>query len=296
MWEALPGVFGEEKAALLMNLSDQARYRSAYVESLELAQAGIRQYEELGAPPSDQLASAYLSLANAHQHLKNNDEAMGAADKAIVIAKADNYPFLDDLLRSKAIWSSETGNWQVALETYSEAARFNELNGADVWMARSLFNVGLCHNEMEQYPESVAALRKARKVFTRHKKVADVGRVDSMLADSLVALKSGDEALAAARRALDVAEIIQERIPTMWAQYVSAKAYILLEDFEAATQALSDANHSAISCKSDEMDWTFIIGIQEALANLLRLQNKFAEADEVTARIQTIKEICEWGV
>jgi len=293
MWSALPNTSGEEKAALLIQLSRQAHYRGAYAESLELANAGVSEYESIGVVPYEQLADAYLSLATAHRSMNNYQDAIAVADKAINVAKEDNYPFLDDILRSKAIWSGEIGDWEVALETHLEAVRFNELNGSEKWMAKSLFNVGLCLFEMKRFDEAIVPLRKAREVFVVEKKVADVGRVDCLLADCYIELKSGHEAFGAAIKSLDVAEIIQERISAMRSHFVLAKSYVLLEDFDLAEKSLAEANDLAISCRSDDMDWGFIILIHEERANLLRLQNKFSEAESVASRIQTIKDIYE---
>ncbi len=293
MWSALPNTSGEEKAALLIQLSRQAHYRGAYAESLELANAGVSEYESIGVVPYEQLADAYLSLATAHRKMKNYQEAIAVADKAITVAKEDNYPFLDDILRSKAIWSGEIGDWEISLETHLEAVRFNELNGSEKWMAQSLFNVGLCLFEMKRFDQAIEPLRKARAVFANEKKVADVGRVDCLLADCYVELKSGLEAFTAAVKSLDVSEVIQERVPTMRSHFVLAKSYVLLEDFDMAAKSLNEANDLAVSCKTDDMDWEFIIQIHEERANLLRLQNKFGEADSVIARITTIKDIYE---
>jgi len=293
MWRALPNTSGEEKALLLIQLSQQARYRSAYAESLELAHAGVAEYESLGVVPYEQLADAYLSLATAHRNMNNFRDAIAVADKAIVVAKEDNYPFLDDILRSKAIWSGEIGDWEVSLETHLEAVRFNEINGSEKWMAKSLFNVGLCLFEMDRFDKAIEPLRKAREVFVREKKVADVGRVDCVLADCYVELKSGENALQAAIKSLDVAEVIHDRVPAMRAHLVLAKSYVLLEDFEKAEVSLDEANNLSTSCKTDDMDWDFIIMVHEERANLLRLQNKFSEADSVISRIQTIKDIYE---
>lgn len=293
MWNELPQTSGEEKAGLLIQLSKFAQYRGAYVESLELASAGVTEYESIGAVRYEQIADAYFCLANAHCKLNNVRGAIDIADKAITVAKEENYPFLDDILRSKAIWSGEIGDWEVALEAHLEAVRFNELNGSHKWMARSLFNVGLCFFEMDKFDHAIAPLRKAREVFVKEKNVADVGRVDCLLADCYIELKSGEEALSAAIKSLDVAEVIQERIAAMRSHFVVAKSHILLEDFGKAEIALDEANNLAISCKADDMDWDFIILVHEERANLLRLQNKFSEADSVTARIQTIKDIFE---
>lgn len=296
MWSALPNTSGEEKAALLIQLSRQAHYRGAYAESLELANAGVTEYESIGVVPYEQLADAYLSLATAHRSMNNFRDAIAVADKAITVAKEDNYPFLDDILRSKAISSGEVGDWEVSLETHLEAVRFNELNGSEKWMAKSLFNVALCLFEMDRFAEAIEPLRKARAVFVAEKNVADVGRADCLLADCYVELKSGEEALSAATKSLDVAEVIHERVPAMRSHLVLARAQMLLEDFESAEKSIDQANELAISCRSDDMDWDFIIMVYEERANLLRSQNKFSEAEKVLSRIQTIKDIYEQEV
>ena len=50
---------------------------------------------------------------------------------------------------------------------------------------------------MKRFDEAVVPLGKAREVLVAEKKVADVGRVDCLLADCYVELKSGHEAFGA---------------------------------------------------------------------------------------------------
>jgi tetratricopeptide (TPR) repeat protein len=291
MWNALPELAGAEKAKLLIDLSRVAHRRGSYFESLELAQASLKEYESISCVPNEQLAEAYLNLANAYRAVKNDPEAMATVQRAVAIAKEDNYPFLDDLLRSQAIWYGEIGDWEAALNTHLEAALFNELNGCDEWMAKSLYNVGLCYGELKMFEEAISALRRALTIFVAEKKVSESGLVYCALGCYLADVGSADEALMMAGKALNIAEIMQERVSTMWAQYVRGKALVVAREFEAAEKALSDAYHHAISCKAAEMDWNFIIKVHDERANLLRSQDRVVEADEVSARIQTIKEI-----
>jgi tetratricopeptide (TPR) repeat protein len=291
MWIALPNAEGVEKAKLLVSLSRLVHRRGSYYESLELAQASLKEYELVDCGQKDLLADAYLNLANAYRSVKNDPKAMEVMQKAVEIAKADNYPYLDDLLSSQANWYSQNGDWNAALNTNLEALRFNELNGCEEWTARSLFNVGLCYAELKMFEESVDAFRKSLEIFKHEKMIPDAGHAYCALAIYLVEFGNLEEALLLAGKALSIAEVTQSHSPLMWAHFARGKALAALGNYNEANTALSSAYRQVIDCKVEELDWVLIIKIHDEKEKMLRIQNQIVEAEEIKERIQVIKDI-----
>jgi hypothetical protein len=72
---------------------------------------------------------------------------------------------------------------------------------------------------------------------------------------------------------------------------VIGKGYSLLADFEKAENALDEAHYLLINDNPNQ--WDLIIEIKDELINIYRQTNRFGLADEVEARVATIREILE---
>ena len=124
--------------------------------------------------------------------------------------------------------------------------------------------------------------------------VANVARCDRWLADTYAELGDGNLAYEHARKSLNVAELMQERMPIMFSQYVIGKALrVRGELLDDASDYLERSYNRAIAVESDEMDWEFILKIQRERITLLRMLDRNPEADEFEAQIQTITEVIE---
>jgi hypothetical protein len=139
MWDSLPHTDGEEKAALLLELCSQATYRNAGDEALALAESAKEIYDSLGGvAPNADIAKAYTGIGYSLKKLNRTKEAAQVLESAVTIYREDHYPFVDDLLRTQAIWYSEIGDWESTLRCHLEAVTINEVDGNDAWLARSL--------------------------------------------------------------------------------------------------------------------------------------------------------------
>jgi tetratricopeptide (TPR) repeat protein len=292
MWDSLPHTDGEEKAALLLELCSQATYRNAGDEALALAESAKEIYDSLGGvAPNADIAKAYTGIGYSLKKLNRTKEAAQVLESAVAIYREDHYPFVDDLLRTQAIWYSEIGDWESTLRCHLEAVTINEVDGNDAWLARSLFNVGVAHAHLGNFPEAVAHHQRARAIFKSLKMVEEVGKCDCNIAEAYCELGQGEEAIGPALRAYDVAKAVEDRIGQMWSLYNKGRAKVLLGDFDGA---LTDLGHSEYLATFDsDKDWTFIVGVQEEIEKLYRHFGRDLEADEMAARLTTIREILE---
>ena len=290
LWEILPHRDGQGRAEVLLALSKQAGFRGSFEEALALAETAQEIYKSLGATVADEdIANAFTGISYSLKQLNKTEEAVRVLDKAVAIYREDHFPFVDDLLRTQAIWYSEMGQWEKTLDCHLEATRVNEIDGNQEWLAKSQYNVGVAYGHLGNFPEAVKQYKLAREIFKSLRMVAEVSRCDEALAEAYVELGGWELALEAGNRALDVARTAGWLVRLSWIYFHLGKAKVLAEDFDQAEVDLSDA--LILANRADETDWNLIVSIESETANLLRLKNRFQEADAIDARITTIREI-----
>jgi tetratricopeptide (TPR) repeat protein len=290
LWEILPHRDGQGRAEVLLALSKQAGFRGSFEEALALAETAQEIYKSLGATVADEdIANAFTGISYSLKQLNKTEEAVRVLDKAVAIYREDHFPFVDDLLRTQAIWYSEMGQWEKTLDCHLEATRVNEIDGNQEWLAKSQYNVGVAYGHLGNFPEAVKQYKLAREIFKSLRMVAEVSRCDEALAEAYVELGGWELALEAGNRALDVARTAGWLVRLSWIYFHLGKAKVLAEDFDQAEVDLSDA--LILANRADETDWNLIVSIESETANLLRLKNRFQEADAIDARIATIREI-----
>lgn len=295
MWLALPGVENEEKAELLIGLARVAALRGSHSESLELAQAALRVYEELGpAAPIAEVANCHWGKGYALHALNQMDDAITEIDQAIELYREANYPFLDDVLRTRAQWCAESKDWEGTLAAHLEAVRLNEIEGNTKWEAKSWLNVGIAYCHMMRFPDALQAFTTARTKFAEIKIVPEVARADLWLAEAYAELGDSQLAYHHARKSLNVSEFTQERIPVMFAEFAVGKALLtggeLLSDAESH---LLRSYNQATAVDSGETDWDFIVKVQRERIKLLRRMERSEQADSLEESIRTITEVIE---
>ena len=294
MWLALPAVEKEEKADLLISLARAASFRGSHGQSLELAQAALEIYEEMGAAaPLTEIANCHWGLGFAYRALNQKDKAIEEIDAAIKFYQEANYPFLDDVLRSRAQWCAEMEDWEGTLAANLEAVRQNEIEGNAEWEAKSWLNVGYTYSNMKRFPEAIEAFITAKAKFLELKMVHQVARCDRWLSDCYSDLGEGTQAYEFARRSMNVSELMQNPMPIMFSAFVLGKALLVLEKYEEAELHLTNAYNAATQVDAAEMDWEFIVKIQRQRINLLRSQDRITEAEELESRIATVTEVIE---
>jgi tetratricopeptide (TPR) repeat protein len=290
MWDALPHVQGEEKAELLLALCKRATYRNAGDEALALAESAKEIYDSLGGIAANaDLVEAYTGIGYSLKQLNKTAEAAQTLEKAVEIHRQDHFPFVDDLLRTQAIWYSESGDWESTLRCHQEAVTVNEVDGNQEWLAKSLFNVGVALEYLDRYSEAIEKFKSARDIFKGMKMVVEVGMCDEKIAESYVEVGNGELALEAAKKADDIARLADIRERRMWSSYNLGKAYLLLKQFEAAESALCNAQLYAQS--GEEPDFKLLVGIEEEMISLFRQTDRSEIADSMEARLTTIREI-----
>ncbi|CAB4542261.1 MAG: tetratricopeptide repeat protein [Actinobacteria bacterium] len=290
MWEALPGSDGQEKAELLIQLAHQATHRGSSEEALALAETAREIYESMGATAADAaLADAYVGIGHSLRKLHREEDALKAIGKAVDIYRRDQYPYIDDLLRTQAGWFAELEDWTSALECYKEAVVLNEVEGNQKWLAKSLFSAGWCLVELDQYSDAQANFRKAREIFKSLGMIEQVGWCDERTAHCAYKLGNYVEAAALGAIAQNVAFFCNNSKFHANAHLVLARAHIGLGDYEKAGNHIVDAQ--GLAGFTDDKDWQLIVDIEQERANHCRVQGMEDSALEIEARLVTIRDI-----
>jgi len=290
LWKQLPQTEGEERAELLIELAQQAIYRSSGSEALALAEEAHEIYKAMGAKASNiAMANAITGIGYSLRELNRVDEATKALEGAIDLLRDSGHPFMVDTLRTKASWHGELKNWNTAIEAYSEAARINEVDGSNEFLARDLFSIAHCHHQLGNWQEVITFALRARDIFKLEKMVFEISWCDLNIADSHAELGDGEAAILWGRRANDIGTLRKDNEMMCKSSYVMARGHIVLGQFEDAERLLNEAQ----GIVAGSNDWTQVEKVEKALISVYRSTGRDTEADEAERRLGTLQEIVE---
>ena len=237
------------------------------------------------------LVGAYIAESYALASLDRKVEAVGVLEKVVEVSRGASDPFVDDHLRTQALWYSDMKDWQSSLNCQLEAIRVNEVDGDQNWLARSYFLAGNCYFQLEEYPIAIDYFKRARAIYKGSKKVTEVGSCDIWIGEAYIAQGDGELALTYSNQALDVSRLLSRTPWIVLSLIVKGKAESRLAEFEKAEAALDEAYRLLVNDNPNQ--WDLIIEIESELVSIYRKTNRLGLADEVETRIATIREILE---
>jgi tetratricopeptide (TPR) repeat protein len=290
LWKQLPHTEGEERAELLIQLAQQAVYRDSGSEALALAEQAHEIYKSMGATASSAgLANAITGIGYSLRQLNRVDEATKVLDSAIALLHENGYPFVVDTMRTKAVWLSESKQWEEAFSTYLEIVRLNEIDGDERFVAKDLFNAAHCLHEMERWDEVISMALRAREIFKAEKMVFEISWCDLNMASAHAHLGDGLKAIEWGQRANDIGALRKDQEMICKSNYVMALGHIALEHFGDAESKLMTAQEIV----AGSGDWEQITKIEKALIRVYRAVGRHDEANEAERRLGTLQEIVE---
>ncbi|MFM7874590.1 MAG: hypothetical protein ACKO8Y_08275 [Actinomycetota bacterium] len=290
LWRQLPQSEGEERAELLIQLAQQAIYKSSGNEALALAEQAHEIYKAMGARASSvAMANAITGIGYSLRELNRVDEATKALDSAIDLLRENGYPFVVDTMRTKASWYCEMDRCEEAVATYLEIVRVNEVDGNDDFVARDLFAASGCLLELSRWQEALEMTLKVREFFKAEKMVFEVSWCDLNIALAHAELGDGQAALEWGKRANDIGTLRKDNEILCKSNYAMARGNILLKQYAEAESMLLVAQD--LVARSN--DYTQVEKIEKALIEVYRATERDGEADEVERRLGTLKEIVE---
>ena len=290
LWRHLPQSEGEERAELLIQLAQQAIYRSAGNEALALAEQAHEIYKAMGAKASSvAMANAISGIGYSLKELNRVDEATKALDSAIDLLRENGHPFVVDTMRTKATWFGEMKRWDEALATYLEIVRVNEIDGVDEFMARDLFSAAHCLSELGRWEEVIKTALRAREIFKAEKMVFEISWCDLNIALAHAELGDGVAAIEWGQRANDVGTLRKDNEMICKSTYVVARGHIALTQYGDAEKKLLRAQEIV----AGSGDWNQVTKIEKALIEVYRATGRDDDAAEAERRLGTLREIVE---
>ena len=290
LWRQLPHSEGEERAELLIQLAQQAIYRSAGNEALALAEQAHEIYKAMGARASSvAMANAITGIGYSLRQLNRVDEATKALDSAIDLLRENGHPFVVDTMRTKATWFGEMKRWDEALATYLEIVRVNEIDGVDEFVARDLFSAAHCLSELGRWEEVIKMALRAREIFKAEKMVFEISWCDLNIALAHAELGDGVAAIEWGQRANDVGTLRKDNEMICKSTYVMARGHIALTQYGDAEKKLLRAQEIV----AGSGDWNQVTKIEKALIEVYRATGRDDDAAEAERRLGTLREIVE---
>ena len=290
LWRQLPQSEGEERAELLIQLAQQAIYRSSGNEALALAEQAHEIYKAMGARASSvAMANAITGIGYSLRQLNRVDEATKALDSAIDLLRENGHPFVVDTMRTKASWYCEMKRWDDAIATYREIVRINEIDGHDEFVGRDLFSIAHCFYESGRWEETIKTALRAREIFKEEKMVCEISWCDLNIAGAYVELGDGRLAIEWGQRAHDVGTLRKDNEVICKASYMMARGNIVLKQYGDAENLLLAAQD--LVARSG--DYAQVEKIEKALVEVYRATERDGVADEVERRLKTLQEIVD---
>ncbi len=289
LWDRIPEVDGEERASTYYELSARIYARGQYDEALALAETARDIYSTLGdSAPSEGLAQAYSAIGYNLNQLKRMDEAATAMSKAVEILRENKSPIALELACTLGEWWYTSKQYDKVVQTMNECAQEHLVDGNEIGAANDLHLIGCAERELKNYEKSIDAFKEARALFKRNKEVIHVARCDQKIASCLIELGEGELALETARRAVDVFETGHDHRRENFAQFEYGKAQILLEKFDDALATLEQV--LSVVSEDEPKDFEFIVDVETRIAQIIRMQGRTDEADEIERRLKSVQE------
>ena len=290
LWKQLQGADGQQRAALLLELAQEAVRGSRGKEALAYAEEAHQIYLSMGAnAPNIELANSWMVIGNSYQELNSVDEATNAMDKAIEYLKEGNYPYVADAVRGKGHLLARNKRYEEALECYLELVRINEIDGDPEFIAKDLLSSSYCFMKLGRWDAVIEHAQRARGYAKQVKNVDDATWCDLYLADAYAELSNLEIAVDLAKQVVAMATLRDLPQVKCLGMLALGKGLIGKSDYESAERELLASREIA----SGSTDWETIKRIEAEFVKLYLAQGKVQEAEEVKKRLESIKEIVD---
>lgn len=292
LWDRIPEVHGIDRANTYYELSARIFARGQYDEALALAETARDIYSELGASESSEgLAQAYSAIGYNLNQLKRMDEAASAMSKAVEILRDSKSPLSLELACTLGEWWYSSKNFEKVIEIMHECAQEHLVDGNQIGAANDLHLLGCAYRELKQFDQAITFFKEARLIFKTEKEVIQVARCDQKIASCYVELGDGENALVAARKAIDVFETGHDHRRETFALFEYGKAEVLLGKLEEGLLTLDGV--LLIISEDEPKDFELIVDIEMRMTHVLRALGRMEEADEIDRRLIAVREAME---
>ncbi len=246
LWENIANMAGVEKAESFISLSHIAFERNDYRESLAMCETAKDLYEaEESVEYLYQIARIWSGIAINLQELGRHRESAHSAGEAVRLLRELQSPALGELLRDQGRYWFSAGEHQSSLDCHMDAMEIPDPDRRDVGVAVDLLNIGMAEGALLFHDRAIGHLSEARRIFKKSKEITWVAVCDELLAEVYLAIPMAEELEMCARRALDFAEISDDKGRQWKLNYYLAIAKRLKEEFDES-QYLLDVSRKLV--------------------------------------------------
>ena len=290
LWNQLPQMQGTEKAEALVDIARYAYQRGAGDEALAIIEAAREIYTSLGEVVSaHEMAEVYEGIGHVLRRLNRHEDADRSVERAVDLLREDYSWRLPNLIKIRAHWHAEDGEWNKAAAFFAEAAKLDEIEDDFHLLAEDLLNLGTAHFELGEYEKALEVWMRSLPFYKDHTDFDGIYFCYQRLADVYVKLNRAADAAAFAQKALDIGESSGNNAKIVDALIVSGKAARLLGDLNLALTHLTRAHE--LNRMRGHPNWRQVIEGEEELALILREMGESEKAEEIDRRMKTIREI-----
>ena len=147
----------------------------------------------------------------------------------------------------------------------------------------------MAYSHLGNYLEAIEQYKEARDIYKEEKMVTEVGQCDLNIAEANFALGNTIEAIAAGKKAVDVAWFTYGDDMHARSHIVLIKAYLARGELEAAVPHLVDAQ-ALVSFTTDK-DWELVVEVEQLRADHMKAGGFEDGPIEIERRLATIREI-----
>jgi len=289
LWAQFVSSEGEERVKVLMELGHDAFHEGRHIESLAMSETAKQIYESMGAAASSTaLAFVYRSIGWSLKQLRRYPEAVVAARRSAEIYRELGDVELLEALNEEGDYWFEQEQWEQALGAYEASLHETHPDRSKDLLAQSYGNCGFALGKLDRNEESIEHHLQARAIAKALKDPWQVAFFDEELAFRYYKIKNVEKALFYGEKALDFAIITDHPERMKWANARMALIKKLEGEFD---EGLAFAEKAKVySMRQKSTHWSFLIGIEQIMADLYEGKGDLQEATERRRRLKTLEE------
>jgi len=292
LWKKIPSTQGADRADAYIELSHLAYDRGDHKAALALCQSAREIYEGLTTyVGTSQLLHVYEGITWSLRRLDRDAEAAQVALDAVALLNEEDPLAATEMFRDAGRFYYAAGEYEKSLECHNKAIADCNPDMTDTNMGCDEYNCGSTLVQLKRYTEALPHLLAARGYFKKSKEPERIFYCDEYITVCYIELNNSVEAINYAQKTLDFAVTAQKRVLETWARYRMGCAKVLIGELDVAEEELREA--LSMNASSSDVDWDLALEVEEEIVKILITKGQNEEANDITRRLQNLKEILE---
>jgi len=292
LWKKIPSTQGADRADAYIELSHLAYDRGDHKAALALCQSAREIYEGLTTyVGTSQLLHVYEGITWSLRRLDRDAEAAQVALDAVALLNEEDPLAATEMFRDAGRFFYAAGQYEKSLECHNKAIADCNPDMTDTNMGCDEYNCGSTLVQLKRYTEALPHLLAARGYFKKSKEPERIFYCDEYITVCYIELNNSVEAINYAQKTLDFAVTAQKRVLETWARYRMGCAKVLIGELDVAEEELREA--LSMNASSSDVDWDLALEVEEEIVKILITKGQNEEANDITRRLQNLKEILE---